>query len=1454
MRKHGKQGLAFTMAAMMALSPLQSISLVHDVYGNNVKMGVANVTTKVNIVSGQDATTDVTTNATTKSITKAGTDESVEPAYLWDFETQTNLTLKGTATINEQNIQIGETTYSQTGNQALVLSGGAKGSGYVELPSDIYDGIDSTTGFTYSFWLKSDSNIGSYSRVISSANASSGDEFAFAPYASDKVWNVLFDTTNVVFAPMATEPEKGVWNLVTFTVNADEIVFYINGETVGTVASSLLGARLDTMNTLVNNALGKTCSGWSDADAKAVLDDVRLYKQALSAQQVADLANSYGFHAEVKQTAELGSDTQWTDGTELSETAVSITKGDVSAKIMTDDMTGRFFLTASKGEQVVMDCSLLGMKLAATTDSEAIDLSTDMELVADSIATTSGVDSYILTTGNKRNVNDAYEQITFTLKSKSSERQMTIQLRCYEDGVAYQYLLKGEAGQTVTLADEMSEVVLPADSIIWTGYDEAGNYEYEYQKKKMSQVKQESGKYSVPLLAQTGEMWTLTTEAAVFSDSTPFCASHLVTAVGNRSLQYTFGRGSTSTISVTYDEEGNVTTPWRTMICTDNLNDLMNSTVVTSLNPQADPQLFAEADEWIRTGTVAWSWWSEAGDDPIEYEQQKDFIDFAAENGWEYVCLDFGWCLWEDYQTKVKELIDYGKEKNVDIMLWYGVNNDNHAGFKDASGVAAYPKYSLRTTEQLEEQFAWCESVGVKGVKVDYYENDNTATMIQMNECAVIAAQHKLNVLFHGCTVPHGEQRTFPHVLSYEAVRGSEYYKWNVGPSVLNCLIYPFNRNITGGMDFTPVGMQIDQLPVTAGFQLSQVVAYESGFQNIASSVYKLEGFAGLSLINAIPNQWDETKLIEGYPGTYFTMARRTDEDWYIASMTASARQVKVALDFLGDGTYYACLYEDNADGSDIVVTQTEVTKEDTLTLNLLTNGGASVKISKEPIGTTTTYDAYTYYEAEDAVNTLSGTTKVGTNQFASGEKQVINVGQTAYNTVTFNNVTVDKAGVYEMRLYYACGVERRICYTINDAEAVRSCKLNAGVNTLAMEKFYVELKEGTNTITFGNIEAKAPNVDRIAISLDTVEAEVTKTDNTDDGIKPQDGTQYDYNVYAPSDATLTGGARVEGDGIGWLGGSASCKATFTVNAEQAGNYKLQIQYYTGETRNVYVQVNGGNSVFYSCPSTGSYLADSAECIYVDVTLKAGANTITLLNPSSWCPNIASIGISKNVISVGADSSNNGNNVSNNQSNSNNTNTNNTNSNASNKQNANSSNLKVEAKQVQVKAAGYQVSRMTLKKGSKATLKVTVFPSDVSQNVTYKLSKSGIVTISKKGVVKAKKTGKVTVTVVSADQKASTEIQIKVVNQKKTNKKLKLANTKITLNKKGATAQIMVKSMTKWTTDKITYKVIKGKKYVKVDKFGTVTAKVKASKKTKKAVIQVKCGKVTKKVKVTIKK
>lgn len=949
----------------------------------------------------------------------------------------------------------------------------------------------------------------------------------------------------------------------------------------------------------------------------------RKWKKCLCLGVAAALIAALPITARASGETEYGGASELTDGTAVTPVAglaETSPDGTLEVKIMTDSDAGRFYYTVSKNGKTILQASQLG--LAAEDD-----FTQGLAYVEGSLETGGGTEEYTLTGGAKKAVEDPYREMSFALQKKDDgEKRVLVTLRLFNGGIAYRYTLFGKTGETVKITGEASEYVLPTDAVLWAGNTDP-NYEFEFSRRTMSAVKSMSGDLSVPLLASAGGLWVLISEGAVYNDPDPYCASFLSTQSGSRNLRVAFGNAQNGPVEKTFKENGTVSTPWRVAAIADNLNDIVNATVFTSVNPDPDPALYGDTS-YIRPGKAAWSWWSESGDDPVEYDQQKDYIDFAAKNGWEYVCIDFGWCLWEDYQTKVKELVEYAEARGVGIMLWYGVNNDNHAGFKDAAGSPAYPKYSLKTAQQLEEQFSWCESVGVRAVKVDYYERDDQFTMRQMYDCATIAAKHHINVLFHGCTVPRGEQRTFPNVLGYEAIRGAEWYKWNVGPSIATDLISLFTRNVLGGMDYTPPAMQIDQLPTTAGFRLAQTVAYESGLPSFASSVFKLEGFEGLALLNDLPVSWDETLLLDGYPGEHLEVARRSGEDWYLAAMTLTDRTEKLSLSFLGDGTYTAYIFRDNEDGDGIELETRTVTKNDVLTAELLYGGGMAVKLTKSGMALETPYDGYDFYEAEDRANQLGGSVSVVKNQFVSGMRRVAGIGSGGENTLTFTNVTAPEDGVYELRLYFSCGVERRICISVNGGEPIRSEKLNCGVNALSAKSFYVELKAGVNTVTFSNPQAKAPDVDRIAVSKSPVDMEPTKTDDTDDGVGSVDGAQYEYDLYGADKAAFAGGARLENGGIGWLGNSPSCTATFTVTVSEAGRYKLRVGYYTGETRDLQIKA-GDETQTVTCPSTGSYTSESTDYVYVDVELKAGENELTLLNDAGWAPNILEIGVSK---------------------------------------------------------------------------------------------------------------------------------------------------------------------------------------------------------------------------------
>lgn len=1032
-----------------------------------------------------------------------------KPQYFWDFNSvsgtavnssgtaaNANATLRGTAKTEQSQITIGDETYGEAeGNSVLVLSGGSCGSSYVDLPASLYSGVTSGTGLTWSFWMKPDSSVGSYTRVFSSSNGGSdgshGREFAYAPYADDKYWNLIFDDGSQYMHIYGTEPEKAVWNYITVTVSKSEVVFYINGDkcasTIKTGSASLLESRLNELKTFTNHSLGKTNSDWGNPDCKVQLDDVAIYNSVLTEAEVAELARTYGLEPEgPKESQNAGEGTYGTEGKQLTQIEnATIKQGKNTVKIW-KDADNSYYYSVTKDGKVVIECSAIGL------NTKAADLTKGMALDESSIRTTSGTEDYDIIQGSTSHVNKAYKQVSFDLAKGSSK--VTMIFRVFDDGMAYRYVVDANTAsstEVTTITEEKSEFMLPDKGTIWT-ITPSPTYEgSEYTKRNMKDQYDANTKYSTPILASLGEdsgnAWVLLTEANVYNEEEPYCASIFQTKAGSKAMQTTFGMytkpdangnysWSTGTAYVTEVKMTNVFhTPWRAAIIADDLEGVTNSSLVMDLNP--DPEEGSDFS-WVEPGATVWSWWSTSYD-AIQYSTMIDYIDFASEIGMKYCLVDFGWELWDDFRNRIESLVDYANTKGVGLLLWYGVNKFDGTHIFD-----------LNNEETIEEEFAWCERAGVKGVKVDYFNSDRQFVngMQNMYWIADIAAKHRLVVNYHGCTNPNGENRTYPNILSSEAVYGMENCKWGTGSSIATLLTLPYTRNVLGSMEFTPTAYRVSSgSPATSGFMLAEAVVYESALQSFAQSAYNYPGYNGLSMIADVPTTWDESLLLEGYPGESVIRARRKGENWYLGAMTLKAKTYSVPLSFLGDGTYHAYIYSDNEAGDNIEIETRDVTSADTLNLPLLANGGCSIKFTKTDPIKTTIYDKFNYYEAEDsAYADLGGNAKVRVNNYASNLKCVESVGGGAGNTVTFKDIPAAEDGYYTLKVHYVSDYPKDLYIRINEDIPVKLTGLVANANdksAVASKAVTVQLKKGANTICLYNDLNNAPEIDRIAVS-----------------------------------------------------------------------------------------------------------------------------------------------------------------------------------------------------------------------------------------------------------------------------------------------------------------------------------------------------------------------------------
>ncbi len=761
-----------------------------------------------------------------------------------------------------------------------------------------------------------------------------------------------------------------------------------------------------------------------------------------------------------------------------------------------DDANGAYYYSAYLNDYVVFQCSPVGI---VTQD---VDLSEGLSLDESSVKITDGKDEYDIIQGPVNHVSKEYKELEFKLTKDNAD--MVMQFRVSNDGMAYRYLVDTDRirdDESVSITSEESSFVLPDGGTIWANSQSATYEGGRYEKRSMSQVKSSNASYSTPVLAEIPEAngaWALLSEASVYNNEDPYCASVFQTKAGDKALKVKFGvrligeddmskhgyvgdrpHEDVKTVNFTDTFE----TPYRAAIIGESLNDIVSSTLISDLNPPAEGDF-----SWVIPGTSVWSWWSTASDN-IDYESMMDYIDFCSNSGIEYCLVDYGWEIWDNYEEKIRGLVEYANERDVALILWYGVHK------WDAKHI-----FDLDNVDDIEEQFAWCEQMGVKGVKVDYIESDSQYAMKNMYWIADIAAKHHLVVNFHGCTDPNGENRTYPNILSSEAVCGMEYFKWSDASPIETLMLLPLTRNVIGSMEYTPALQTHPRSPATSGFMLSMCIQYESAVQTFAQSGYVYPGYTGFSLIADVPNTWDETKLLEAYPGEYITLARRSGDNWYVGSMTKEAGACDIYLDFLDPGcTYNAYIYQDNNDGSDIELSKTTVRQGDNISVPLLENGGCAIKLTKNDPVKWTVYDNYNYYEAEDAV--LSGNAAVKDEIAAvSGRAYVNGLGSSSSNSITFDNINVPEDGTYQFKIYLISSSESNLKVDINNGEDVISLSGLVGIkgdwgDSVGDSGGYIDiyLHEGDNTITLYNDSGNSPSIDRIAVSKALIsDAQVT--------------------------------------------------------------------------------------------------------------------------------------------------------------------------------------------------------------------------------------------------------------------------------------------------------------------------------------------------------------------------
>ena len=438
-----------------------------------------------------------------------------------------------------------------------------------------------------------------------------------------------------------------------------------------------------------------------------------------------------------------------------------------------------------------------------------------------------------------------------------------------------------------------------------------------------------SGAYAFPALFHTpGDAWVLVTEAAVYGD---YAGSHLL---GPDEVAGVWRVNIPHTVSSTLPW----TTPWRVAIIGNCLGTIVESVTVDNLNPPCE----VDDTSWIRPGRVTFPWMVDRGVSG-NLPKLKTFVDLAAEMGWEWLEFDTGLVRgWDGWMTTpwVPELVAYAGDNGVDVYGWDHWKN-------------------LNTPEKREKVFGLFKKFGIKGVKIDFLDSDSQERFKFRDEVIRDCLDRKLMVSFHGATIPRGQRRRWPHVLTWEGVMGSENYKRgfqrNLGlgswvPEEPNpefhCTL-PFARNVVGPMDSCPVTFTIEGKATTSAHELALSVIYESGWQCMSDSPKAYAASPGKPFLRHVPVAWDDIHFVGGYPGEFVCLARRKGNDWYLAALCGRrGRTVRAPLDFLKPGTYRVALYRDSADGKEIVVEQVTLNSDTPLQLDLPPGGGFCTRIT----------------------------------------------------------------------------------------------------------------------------------------------------------------------------------------------------------------------------------------------------------------------------------------------------------------------------------------------------------------------------------------------------------------------------------------------------------------------------------------------------------------------------
>lgn len=545
-------------------------------------------------------------------------------------------------------------------------------------------------------------------------------------------------------------------------------------------------------------------------------------------------------------------------------------------------------------------------------------------------------EQYTVLHGKRSDCRNSASEVTVGFENPGKAK-LNLIVRAYNDGVTFRYEFPEKEG-TFVVKDELTSYAIPANTKRWMEKWDMAN-EGPYFKVKDEKLQQTWGYPALFNSSNDSACWYLIHEADL---NRTYCGTKLSNVADNSSYKLTFpdpgdGKGDPQpTISLPWKS------PWRVII----MGSLANIVESTLIDDVSTPSVLTKTD-WIKPGKASWNYWS-SNHGTKDFKTVCKFADLAAEMNWPYTLLDWEWDEMGN-GGNLEDALKYIHSLGIKPLMWY-----NSGAFK---WVQATPRDRMLTHESRIKEFAKLKELGVAGVKIDFFLSEKQDLVKYYLDILDDAAKYEIMVYFHGCIVPRGWSRTYPHLMTLEAIRGAEWY--NNGPEFTliapeHNTIVPFTRNVVGSMDYTPVTFTNSQFPhVTSyGHELALSVVFESGFQHMAD---RPEGYDQLpdapkSFLKEVPNAWDETKLVEGYPGKDIIIARRKGATWYMGAINAELKEKtkKLSFGFLPEGLKYKLTLIADGDHDKAFRTQYMVVdKSSSVDVKMLRRGGfaASLKL-----------------------------------------------------------------------------------------------------------------------------------------------------------------------------------------------------------------------------------------------------------------------------------------------------------------------------------------------------------------------------------------------------------------------------------------------------------------------------------------------------------------------------